>query len=605
MFHLKCCNLIYNVHNVTRRIEDNANTLSCFVTIIIIIITMPRGRSAISVLSDSSDLDFDGIAETEMEKLQRQFRITEGDRQAYSIQSQEIIRKQRQEISKLREEQDELLRTLHVLESQSRRSSETQETETIQTLLEQQNMQEDQLEKEKQTQTQLEQEIMNVEKKLVEARREDITTSQSHTSQTRHTQKAIRTLENKLDRALIRFNEQLTKNSQLREELETLRMERVRFQQLQRRLEKVLQDVRKDIGEVINMSTTAYEARVEAQTKMTMMKEKEMKDLAQYSSDVKELERVIAHEHRLKEFMSTKSNERNALDEAQEISRRNEMKEQRKADAGEEKCETLEEVFHRIQTVTGEENLEKLVTKFIEVEDRNFALFNYVNEQNTEADRLREEIHQIKEEMEQLRMKGLQQEEENQLALKQVKDLQQECEIQAQQYEAQAEDISKTLDQIKTGIDSVFSKMDCDRALMDDMLGSSSGIRDSNIMTYLSLVEQRTSELLTIQAFIKSKDLEKNYDLKEVAQFLLGQKADVQKQALMVQPHITRHDYEAEDSSLTDEEDRPLTHHELHRHIMMSSVLHKDESLRVGGGKDVKTPKTSTFSSSRQRSLED
>lgn len=84
---------------------------------------MPRGRSANSVRSDSSDLDFDGIGmqmqwlliiknyyhadecfyatsclcpvETEMEKLQRQFRIMERDRQAYSIQSQEKIRKQR------------------------------------------------------------------------------------------------------------------------------------------------------------------------------------------------------------------------------------------------------------------------------------------------------------------------------------------------------------------------------------------------------------------------------------------------------------------------------------------------------------------------------
>lgn len=40
-------------------------------------------------------------------------------------------------------------------------------------------------------------------------------------------------------KALIRFNQQLVKNSQLREELETLRVERVRFQQLHRKLEKV------------------------------------------------------------------------------------------------------------------------------------------------------------------------------------------------------------------------------------------------------------------------------------------------------------------------------------------------------------------------------
>ena len=107
---------------------------------------MPRGRSASSFRSESSDIDIDGIgmiklrlcnnivtqvmkntlflsfrfcpsllclvqlieealhvlcvlwctsADTEMVKLQRQFRIMEGDRKAYSIQSQELIRKQR------------------------------------------------------------------------------------------------------------------------------------------------------------------------------------------------------------------------------------------------------------------------------------------------------------------------------------------------------------------------------------------------------------------------------------------------------------------------------------------------------------------------------
>ncbi|KAK7127430.1 hypothetical protein R3I93_020116 [Phoxinus phoxinus] len=557
---------------------------------------MPRGRSATSALSDSSDLEFDGIAETEIEKLQRQFRITEGDRQAYSIQSQEKIRKQRQEISKLREEQGELLR---VLECQSHRKNDNQDTDGIQTLLEQRNTLEDQLENERQTQTQMEQEIMNMEKRLVEVKRGEITASQSHTSQARQTQKATRTLENKLDRALIRFNEQLTKNSQLREELETLRMERVRFQQLHRRLEKVLQDVRKDIGEVIDMSTTAYDVREEAQTKITMMKEKAIKDFAQYSAEMKELERVIAHERRLKEFMTTKSNERTAMDDGQEMRRRQEMKEQRRADAGEETFETLEEVFQRIKRLTGEDNLKMLVTNFIQVEDKNFALFNFVNEQNIEAERLREQIHQIEEEMKRLHMKGVQKEQENQVALKELMDLQQECETQAQKYEAQADDISKILDQIKTGTDSVFNKIDCDRTLVVDMLGSSSGIRDSNIMTYLSLVEQRTSELLTIQAFINSKDLEKSYDLKEVAQFLLGQKPDVLRHAEIVQPPVTRHDYEAEDSSLTDEEDRPLTHKELHQHVMMSSVVRKDESLRAGGGKDVKATK-----SSRRRALE-
>lgn len=94
--------------------------------------------------------------------------------------------------------------------------------------------------------------------------------------------------------ALVRFNEQLAKNTQLRTELETLRVERIRFQQLQRKLDKVrghadtgtrwngdacggsrgalsshwlvcpfqeLRDIHRDIGEVINQSTNAYDSR--------------------------------------------------------------------------------------------------------------------------------------------------------------------------------------------------------------------------------------------------------------------------------------------------------------------------------------------------------
>lgn len=49
--------------------------------------------------------------------------------------------------------------------------------------------------------------------------------------------------------------------------------------------------------------------------KMMMMKEKAAKDLAQYNAEMKELERLIAHEQRLKDFMATKCNERAGLDD--------------------------------------------------------------------------------------------------------------------------------------------------------------------------------------------------------------------------------------------------------------------------------------------------
>ncbi|XP_062401052.1 coiled-coil domain-containing protein 114 [Sardina pilchardus] len=561
---------------------------------------MPRGRSATSIISDSSDMDIDGIADTEMVKLQRQFRIMEGDRQAYSIQSQELIRKRRLEIERLRKEQDELQMSLRASESASRRQQDSGDTVQLRSLLTQKDEIEEQMDAERQNQAELQQEISEIRRKLEETKRGEVSVAQSVMDQTHHTQKATRTLENKLDRALTRFSEQLTRNSHLREDLETLRVERLRFQQLLRRLEKELLETRKEVGDVISMSTAAYDARVEAQTKMTMLREKAVKDLAQYSAEMKELERVIAHERRLKEFMSTKCNERSTQDEGQDIASKQEMKDQRRMESGEDHVETLEEVFRKIQTVTGENDLDLLVTKFIQVEDRNFALFNYVNEQNNQAETLRDEINQTKEELEQFHLVAQQQEEAHRAMLREVEEQQGDAQAQAQEHEAQANAVSKILDQIKTGVNNLFQKIDCDSAVLEDLLGSSSGIRDNNIMTYLGQVEQRANELLTVQAYVNSKDLDQDYDPKEVAQVLLGQNPDLQKQSISIQAPVTGDDYDAEESPLTDEEERPLTQEELRQRILRG-VLRRESGHHSGGGRDAKASRIGAVPSSRLR----
>lgn len=91
-------------------------------------------------------------------------------------------------------------------------------------------------------------------------------------------------------------------------------------------------------------------------------------------------------------------------------------------DLGEESLENVEEVFQRIHTMKGEDNLDVLVTRFIQgeslqlfkgsfestgthlthsllcccaEEDRNFAHYNFVNEQNNEAQALKDRISQV------------------------------------------------------------------------------------------------------------------------------------------------------------------------------------------------------------------
>lgn len=109
-----------------------------------------------------------------------------------------------------------------------------------------------------------------MEVRLAELRNGDVSASNTQRSALRQTRKATRTMEYKLDRvsheanaeyrqsakyhvvqsdvnvlmcssskALTRFNNQLTKNSCLREELYTLHIEQARFQKLHSRLNKV------------------------------------------------------------------------------------------------------------------------------------------------------------------------------------------------------------------------------------------------------------------------------------------------------------------------------------------------------------------------------
>ncbi|XP_030274799.1 coiled-coil domain-containing protein 114 isoform X2 [Sparus aurata] len=562
---------------------------------------MPRGRSAISARSDISEMDTDGT-EAEIAKLQRQFRIMEGDRQAYSLQAREPIRKQQQEIESLLKEQEELHRNKSARKSFSQQQPDSEDTQRLRTLLGQQDMLKEELGKEKQCQNDIEKEIANMQLKLAGLRKGEVSTGNKQKSEDRRTRKAIRTLEYKLDRALTCFNEQLTRNSQLREELQSLHIERVRFQQLQKRLDKELYDIRKKIGEIVSLSTAAYDVREEAQSKMTMMREKAVKDLAQFNTEMKELERVIAHEWSLKEFMTTKCSERSGQEGGQETGHRqmSELKEQRRMDSGEESLDALEEVFKRIQTVTGEDNLDMQVTRFIQDEDQNFALFNFVNEQNNEAEALRDRISQIQAESEQCQEAGLKQEQDHRSLLRDIVEQQKETESQAEDYEQQASIISEILDKIKTELNSIFSKIECDRSVIEDALGSSTGISENNIMSYLGLVEQKTNELLTIQAFLNSKDVEKEYNPKDLATFLLGQNPELLQQNMGSQLTINSVDYEAEESPVTDEEEQPLSQDELRRRIM-ERVLQRESSVRQAATKASKISQLD----GRQRPLED
>ena len=55
------------------------------------------------------------------------------------------------------------------------------------------------------------------------------------------------------------------------------------------------------------------------------------------------------------------------------------------------------------------------------------------------------------------------------------------------------------------GIDSLFSKINCEKGAIDDMLGTNQGVTDQNLLQYLGVIEERTNELLLTSAYVSSQ----------------------------------------------------------------------------------------------------
>ncbi|XP_002733759.1 coiled-coil domain-containing protein 63-like [Saccoglossus kowalevskii] len=479
---------------------------------------MPRGgpRSA-SRRSDTSEADADQqLAETELAKLQRQYRIMEGDRNAYNIESQDMIRRQLAEIKKLEGEKKELNKDLTLSESNSNTSKDENNIMKLQALCEERDDYERLINEEKEKQREIDTKTREGERELKSQHKNmgGVHASAAHTKQT---MKNIQVLENRLDKANRKFNQMLTRNAELREEIDSLRVERARFEGIRKKLEKERQDLRNDIGKVIDESTTAYDQRDEAQAKMILLKEKADKDMSQHNAEMKELQRIIDHDRKLREFMMIKSKEREEDEYLRAIRQKKESEEaeRKRKQRQEDSIEAYEEAFERIKEITDEEDLDKLVNKFIE------------------------------------------------------------------------------------GIDSLFTKINCDRSTINDMLGSAAGVQDENMMMYLGIIEQKTNELLSVQAYIQAKDIDRSYDVKTTG--LLGEGPAPPVQTLAIMPPSTGDEYDSDaDSQLSDEDNRPLTEQEIKQKIMKH--VYKKEAAQakrgfqydLSGAKDLKAkPKVS------------
>ncbi|KAJ4457935.1 putative cobalamin synthesis protein P47K [Paratrimastix pyriformis] len=133
-----------------------------------------------------------------------------------------------------------------------------------------------------------EREINILQSKLA-AKRVELGGVDNSKEQEQATQRQIALLENRLQRALVRWNESLARNRDLREQIESLRADLVVFDGQSRKAEKQLTDRKREIMLLIEQSSQAYEERNGALEEHEALEEQHKQRLAQWAKEYEAL----------------------------------------------------------------------------------------------------------------------------------------------------------------------------------------------------------------------------------------------------------------------------------------------------------------------------
>lgn len=445
-------------------------------------------------------------AQMELSHLQRQYRCLRNDRRMYTDETENTLRKQKITIEALVKEKKELEAMMHVASSRQNEKFDQRNVEKLVELLEREAQAQEELKKEKEA-------IAGVDEKVA-VMREQINQQSKKMGgskdvyQEKHVanMKLTRILENRLDEMTKKFSIALTGNLKLREHINHVEGQKARFLDLHKRLQAELIEGKKEIDRISEVATTHFTIRDEAQHRMASLRERADREIAVYNAEIKDVKRILEHDRKLRKFMTTKAEDRASILE-DELMVRAIKKYEAQLNGLQQETSKFEEIFDKIKEATGIEDTDTLVESFIENEDRNFALYNYVNNMNTEIENLKDDIRRLKDEIELIKKEGVdsdvhRKEILNELEQKMV-EVTDELTLVNKEYKASR----RQLELLKPKVESVFNSIECDRSSIAELLGIGVSIDDNNIMQYLGIIEQKCNELLQNKALEKIKKL--------------------------------------------------------------------------------------------------
>uniref|UniRef100_A0A2K5DUK6 Coiled-coil domain containing 63 n=1 Tax=Aotus nancymaae TaxID=37293 RepID=A0A2K5DUK6_AOTNA len=458
--------------------------------------------------------------EAELRKLRQQFRKMVESRRSFNFRNQQKIESQYKEIKTLKAEQDELTLLLSLTKSSRNVNQREKDYMELRFLLQAKEDYEALIKSVKVQLADLDEQIVQMEKKI--ANQKQIFAKMQEANNPRKLQKQIHILETRLNTVTVHFDKTLTTNAKLRKEIEDLRFEKAAYDNVYQQLQRRLLMQKKTMNLAIEQSSQAYKQRVEAMARMAAMKDRQKKDISQYNLEIRELERLYAHENKLKSFLLVKLNDRNEFEEQAKREEALKAKKHVKKSKG-ESFESYEVAHLRLLKLAESGNLNQLIEDFLAKEEKNFARFTYVTELNNDMEMMHKRTQRIQDEIMLLRSQQKSSHDDNRSVLRQLEDKLKKTTEEADMYDSKYREVSKTLELLKNSVEKLFKKINCDATKIQVQLGETGEVTDTNLLQYF--VEQPLDHSSLRQLVLDNYNLKENR-IKEMRGESLPEKVD-------------------------------------------------------------------------------
>ena len=328
--------------------------------------------------------------------------------------------------------------------------------------------------------------------------------------------KEIKNLENRLDKAMQKYNQTISHNKQLRLEIDKLRKDKNIYEATYKKLQEDLKNKRTEMADAIASAEQAYKNREKALETLEELKRNNEKEQEQYEKEWTELLSQIEQEKKRKEFIQKKENEKkleNSLadidpEDEQKIKNLAKLSDAEKISSNEsvQLVKNYEEALAKIKAETGVETLQDLVDAFLGYEEKNTALLNFVNELTTEIEQLEKQIEEIKSEIARYKQMGALTDTSKKRMLQKMEEKLAGMEFKNSVNEQRQKESMKTIAFIKEQLKNFIQALDPEEPLLKEM--DEEALTESNMMHYLSEVELKANKIIQNYALIQAQKLQ-------------------------------------------------------------------------------------------------